>query len=98
TYTLNDSGGWQYSSWYTIDDAPQSIEFDWQAASAAGANDGSLAMWIDGVQKVSLTGIDNDTRSVEKVQLGAIANIDPGTSGTIYFDAFQSGRVEYIGQ
>ncbi|MBE0699692.1 MAG: tandem-95 repeat protein, partial [Anaerolineaceae bacterium] len=97
TYTLNDTGTWIYTSWYTISDAPHYIEFDWQAASAAGANNGSLTLWIDGLQKASLSGLDNDTKVIDRVKLGAVANLDTGTRGTYYFDAFQSGREYYIG-
>ena len=36
------------------------------------------------------SGLDNDTRRVDKVDLGAVAGLDSGTSGTYYFDAFAS--------
>ena len=93
----NDSNGWANSSWITISDAPHFIEFDWRAASFAGANDGTLAFWIDGVQVASLSGIGNDTRRIDTTQLGAVAEIDAGTRGTYYFDAFESRRASYIG-
>src|SRR4030095_3079656 len=53
----NDSNGWTNSAWITIGDAPHFIELDWRAASISGANDGSLAFWIDGVQVANLSGI-----------------------------------------
>ena len=97
----NDGGGWTNSSWTNVSDAPidtpHSIELDWQAATAVGANNGSLTLWIDGVQNASLTGVDNDTRRIIHVQLGAVSDIDPGTRGTLYFDAFESRRQTYIG-
>lgn len=93
----NDSNGWANSSWTTISDTPHVIEFDWRAASIAGANDGTLAFWIDEVQAASLSGIDNDTRRIDTIQLGAVAEIDAGTRGTYYFDAFESRRASYIG-
>ena len=37
-----DDGSWKSSSWHTISDAPHWLELEWQAASAAGANDGFL--------------------------------------------------------
>ncbi len=85
------------TGWTTISNSRHSIEIDWQAASAAGANNGALALWIDGVQKAAVTGIDNDTRRVESMQLGAVSGIDSGTRGTYYFDAFESRRRTYIG-
>jgi len=38
------------------------IEIDWKASTAARANNGILAHWIDGVRKANFTTIDNDTR------------------------------------
>ena len=62
------------------------------AASAAGAT-----LWIDGVQSGSLSGVDNDTRRIDHVALGAVSGIDAGTLGTYYLDAFESRRQTYIG-
>jgi hypothetical protein len=93
----NDSNGWTNSGWTNINDAPHVIELDWLAASMAGASDGSLAFWIDGRQVASLTGIANGTRRIDSVQLGAVAELDSGTRGTYYFDAFESRRATYIG-
>jgi hypothetical protein len=94
---VNDATTWKSSNWFPISDAPHSVEFDWQAATAPGANNGSLTFWIDGVQKVQLTGIDNDTRRIDHAHWGALASIDRGTRGVYYFDAFESRRQSYIG-
>ena len=94
---LDDGAIWTATPWFTISDAPHVIEFDWQASSAAGANNGSLAFWLDGTQQASLTGIDNDTRRIDTVRLGGVTGLDAGTSGTEYFDAFESHRQTYIG-
>jgi RHS repeat-associated protein len=51
---------------------------------------------LDDVQKQSLTFIDNDTRTLTDVRLGA-QGVDAGTNGTIYFDDFESRRFSYIG-
>jgi hypothetical protein len=93
----NDSSGWTSSSWFTISDVPHAIELDWRASTVSGANNGNLTLWIDGVQRANLTGVDNDTRRLDRVQLGAVAEIDSGTRGTYYFDAFESHRQIYIG-
>ena len=94
---LDDGATWVNTNWVTISDAPHFIEFDWQAATAAGANNGALVFWVDGIQQASLTGVDNDTLRVDRVRLGAITSMDPTTSGTYYFDAFESRRQNYIG-
>jgi RHS repeat-associated protein len=95
---VNDGSTWSTTAWTTISDAPHYLGIDWKASSASGANNGSLTFWVDGVQKGSFTTIDNDTRRVDKVHLGAVAGIDTGTRGTYYFDAFESRRQTYIGQ
>jgi hypothetical protein len=94
---LNDGSTWTDSSWFTISDAAHQIKFDWRAASAAGANNGGLTLWIDGSQVADLTAVDNDTRRIDRARLGAVAAIDTGTRGTYYFDAFESRRQTYIG-
>ena len=99
---LNDSAIWTYTSWLTISDVAQYIELDWRAATAAGANNGGLTLWIawiDGThtQQADLTGVDNDTRRIDRARLGALTGIDNGTRGTYYFDAFESRRQTFIG-
>jgi len=94
---LNDSSAFVVTNWFNISDAPHFIELDWGAATGVGANDGGLTLWIDGVQQANLTGIDNDTWRIDRARLGALAGMDVGTSGTYYFDAFESRRQNYIG-
>jgi hypothetical protein len=94
---VNDSTTWTSTSWFTIADAPHAIELDWQAATAVGANNGGLTLWIDDTQQANLTGVDNDTRRIDRVRLGAVAGIDTTTRGTYYFDAFESRWQTYIG-
>ena len=94
---LNDSSTFSSTAWHTISDGPHPIEFDWLASSAPGANNGSVTLWIDGAQKEIRGGIDNDTRRVESIRLGAVSGVDSGTRGTEFFDAFESRRSTYIG-
>ena len=93
----NDNSSWTNSNWFTIADAPHIIEMDWRASTAPGANNGGLTLWIDGVQRANLTGVDNDTRRIDRIQLGAVGGIDSGTRGTYYLDGFESRRQTYIG-
>lgn len=92
---LNDASAFVVTNWFTINDAAHVIELDWRAST--GANNGGLTLWIDGVQQVDLTGVDNDTLRIDRVRLGALAGMDVGTSGTYFFDAFESRRQAYIG-
>jgi hypothetical protein len=97
TGLTNDAGTFINSGWYTITDAPHAIEVDWRAATTAGANNGGLTLWIDGVQKEDMVGVDNDTLRIDRVRLGPISGIDAGTRGTVYLDAFESRKQTYIG-
>jgi uncharacterized protein YjiK len=94
---INDGSTWTNTNWFTVSDAPHFIELDWRAATGVGANNGGLTLWIDNTQQANLTGVDNDTRRMDRVRLGAVAGIDAGTSGTYYFDAFESRRQTFIG-
>jgi len=94
---VDDAGGFTNTAGFTISDAPHFIEIDWQAATAVGVNNGGLTLWIDNVQRADLTGVDNDTRRIDRARLGAVAGIDTGTRGTYYFDAFESRRQTFIG-
>jgi serine protease len=95
--TRTDSTSWKTGSWFNINDAANVIEFDWLAAAAAGANNGRMTLWLNGVQKGAITGVDNDTRRVDAIRLGIVAGLDTGTVGDSYFDAFKSTRQTYIG-
>jgi hypothetical protein len=94
---VGDGSTWANSSWLTISDAPHAIEMDWRAATGVGANNGSLTLWIDGTQQALLTGVDNDTRRIDRARLGAVSGIDTSTHGTYYFDSFESHRQTFIG-
>jgi serine protease len=94
---VNDAKAWTSTSWIPLSDAPHILELYWRAATAAGANNGGLTFWIDGIQMADLTGIDNDTRRIDQVRLGAAGGVDNGTRGTYYLDAFESRRSTYIG-
>jgi hypothetical protein len=94
----NDSNSWSTSNWFTISDAPHFIEMDWRASTASGANNGGLTLWIDGGNpRATLSGVDNDTRRIDRIQLGAVSGMDSGTRGSYSFDAFESRRQTYIG-
>jgi hypothetical protein len=94
---VNDAKGWTSTSWIPLGDAPHALELDWRASTAAGANNGGLTFWIDGIQQADLTGVDNDTRRIDQVRLGAVSGVDNGTRGTYFFDAFESRRSSFIG-
>jgi hypothetical protein len=87
-----DGSTWSATAWYTIANAAQVIEIEWQAATTPGANNGALRLWLNGTLRQTLSGIDNDTRRVDEVRLGPQAGIDNGTRGVMYLDHFESWR------
>ncbi len=93
----NDSNAWTNTPWFGLSDTVHFVEIDWRGATVPGANDGGLTLWTDDVQRADLAGVDNDTRQVDRVRMGAVAGLDPGTSGTYYFDTFESRMQSYIG-
>ena len=94
---LNNGGKWVNTPWAAISDAAHSVEFDWRASTAAGANNGALTLWIDGQPAGEVTGLNNDTRRVNEGRLGVVQGLDAGTRGTIFLDAFESRRETLIG-
>ena len=46
------------------------------------------------VQQADLTGVDNDTRRIDQVRLGAVSGMDSGTRGTYFFDAFEFASLD----
>ncbi|MFZ6027290.1 MAG: hypothetical protein ACOYYS_06215, partial [Chloroflexota bacterium] len=92
-----DTGSWSYTSWVTIASGIHALELDWRAASGMNANNGGITFWVDGTEQGNYTNVDNDTRTVDKVWLGALGNIDVFTRGTLSFDLFESRQQNYIG-
>src|SRR6266540_472132 len=93
---LTDGTQLKSTGWTGLSNARHSLEIDWRASTAPGANNGSVTLWVDGAQTGAMSAIDNDTRRIESVGLGAVSGIDTGTRGTYYFDAFVSQRYTYI--
>jgi hypothetical protein len=97
TAILNDRSTWRNSRWIPISDEAHYLELDWHAATAAGRYNGGMAFWIDGRLSALQILVDNDTRRIERVRLGAVVGIDASTNGTYYLDAFESRHNTSIG-
>jgi len=93
----DDRGRLTSTAWITLTDASHYFEVDWRAATTSGSKNGGVTLWIDGVQTALLSTVANNTLRVDSVQLGAVSGIDSTTRGTVYFDAFDSRRSNYIG-
>ena len=93
----NDAQAWVAGQYLAVSDDWQMLEVEWQTASAAGAGDGYVKLWINDVLVDTLSGLDNDTRHVTKASIGAVAGLDAGTAGTVYWDGFEARRGSHIG-
>jgi YD repeat-containing protein len=93
---INDGGAWMEGDAIPILDEWQVVELEWQAASAAGANNGFLKLYVNDVLVSELTSLDNDTKSINDISLG-VDDIQTGVGGTLYFDAFESSKGSHIG-
>jgi len=89
---LNNASTWTNSAWVNVTDTAHYFELDWQSAVS-----GRVDWWIDGVAQAAVTGFDNSARRIDQVRLGTVAGLDSGTTGTVFFDAFESRRQTYIG-
>ena len=95
----NDAKTWISASWSLLSDAPHALELDWRASTAAGANNGGLMFWIDAVQHADLTGVDNDTRRIAQVRLGAVSGIANSIScpvGPCHCITISAGLITYF--
>jgi hypothetical protein len=86
---IDDSLTWNATSNYDISDAEHYVEIQVQYATSDVASDGTLTLWIDGAQQELITGLDiYDISKPDNARLGAVSDIDAGTSGTLYLDEF----------
>ncbi len=92
-----NSGTTATTNWYSISNARHAIEVAWQAASTTNGSNGTISLWVDGIQKQAKTGLANGSYRVEDVRLGPSGGAGNGVSGTVYFDSFASNRTSYIG-
>ena len=84
--TVVTDTGTTSTGYHLITDAPHKIRHEWQASSAAGADDGYLKLYIDNVLVETISGVDNDTKTIETISFGAVSAIDATTSGIFYMD------------
>lgn len=93
----DDAGVDAKSPYFPITDAWHAVEIEWLASTAPAARNGFFNLWIDGVLVGSISNINDNLLTVGRVYLGAPGGMDAGTSGTIFFDDFESRRRTYIG-
>lgn len=86
---INDDVEGKMTDWYDVTDAEHYIEVLVEYGSGADENDGELTLWIDGVQRENRGGLDiYNISKPDGARLGAVKDLDVGTSGTLFLDEF----------
>lgn len=90
-YFRNDSNSVSHNSGKLyLSDAPHYIEVHMVRASSTSSNDGEIYVYVDGGLEYSATNFDTYDYTYwggnDSIQIGAISNIDAGTSGYFYYD------------
>jgi uncharacterized repeat protein (TIGR01451 family) len=84
------------TGFFSITPGPHVVEVDWIRSTGPDANDGEFRLWIDGVLRSTLTGLDNSISSVDFARLGALS-VKVGATGVLRWDEFESRRQNYMG-
>jgi len=90
---INDASATLDTNYYTITDDPHYIAFKYIRATDAGSSDGSLQLWINGVDKQTLSSIDNYDRfpQLDRFLFGHVTSIvATETNGTVFFDEMKA--------
>ncbi len=91
--SVQRAGGVTNTGWFNISNAWHSIEISW----ASGAST-SASIYVDGILRQTLTGLNTSAFKVESVRLGpSVGALGASASGVMYFDDFVSRRTQYIG-
>ena len=85
-----DENGWRNTAWAAISNQPHVIEVGWKA-SVGDHPEGALSLSVDGIE-LERQLIYSNWFQIDFIRLGAVAGVDAGTLGSMYFDAFESWR------
>ena len=86
------AGGTTFTVPFNITNAAHAIEIAWQSGTSVSAS-----LYIDGALQQTLTGLNTSAFTLESVRLGPSAGLVAASTGTLYFDAFDSTRTTIIG-
>jgi hypothetical protein len=79
-----------FTDWYDISNAPHQVEIAWQSNSSSGFN-----LLIDGFLRRSLHG-DTSAYTLDSVRLGPSSGLTATATGSLYFDQFNSNRLNAV--
>lgn len=84
---VTDAGATTAGTAFDISDDEMDVLVEWNNATAVAADDGYLKVWVNGILKDSITGVDNDQRQTDTIYFGAVTGIDAGTEGSFYLSS-----------
>jgi hypothetical protein len=89
----NDSS-WVGTGWLPIPTSGAvQVQMEWVRSTGPGAEDGILAVYLDGILADTVMGIDNDSAgNVDFVRIGVTGGAEITTTGSHYFDEFLTLR------
>jgi hypothetical protein len=90
--TISRQGGSTNTAWFTITDLAHPVEIAWQSAPSA-----RVTLWIDGLAKQTLTGLNTSTYKIDSVRLGPSSGLGSGMTGSAAIDGFVSTRTSAVG-
>lgn len=86
----DDDGNWAGWDGPTITDGPHYIEYYITRETADGEDDGRIQQWIDGIyDHDEYFDNFNGFANLSWLRIGAVAEIDVGTSGNFFIDEFK---------
>lgn len=85
-----DENGWRNTAWAAISNQPHVLEVGWKA-SVGNPPEGVLSLSVDGIE-LERQLIYSNWFQIDFIRLGAVAGVDAGTLGSMYFDTFESWR------
>ena len=71
------------------------VEILWKKSTAPGANNGEVAMWLNGTQIIDVLNVDNDTLSAQNVAVGVYISVNLTVS--VYHDCTVASSTGPIG-
>jgi len=90
-FIMQDNGNFRFIGGLIITTFDVKIGIEWKA-SDSGQSNGLLRLYRNDVLKQELLNVNNENTRVDYVRLGAVAFVDATTSGTVFYDSFESYR------
>jgi hypothetical protein len=94
----DDTDTWTYTSYYDLSGGWEYIEAFWLVAPSTTVNNGTLILWVNGIEEEYEIAQNNHDDPIDGFYIGAVDGLDVGTSGTFYIDAVTLDWIRPIGE